>query len=181
MWIRPSGVGNLKMLNYIKEEGKLDDSLSSHMGGNWELVLPFSQFVLQPSLCGWIFLQAPESQEKEALTLQAGVSRGYLLWMPFKHLHTANHGHPKPRIDERKQQTECPESKAPFAPALFHQGSDLYPGNTETTTINQWPTDLLSRQTNAPKIPSSIINWLKRERERKKKTPNEINFLTSSS
>lgn len=99
------------------------------------------------------------------ITLQAGVSRGYLLLMPFKHLHTANRGHPQPRIDERKQGNECPESKAPFGPAVFHQGFDAYPGNTKTTTIHQRPTELLSRQTDAPKIPASIINWLKRKKK----------------
>lgn len=74
MW--PSAAGNLKTLNHIKEKGKLGDSLSSHMGGNWELVLLFSQFVLRPSLCGCIFLQAPQ---KGADHHTAG---GCLAWIP---------------------------------------------------------------------------------------------------
>lgn len=46
-----------------REEEKLDDILTFHRGGNCELVLPFSQLVLQQSLCGWILLQTPQSRD----------------------------------------------------------------------------------------------------------------------
>lgn len=82
-----SGVANLEMLttaeSYQRLEEKLDDILTSHRRGNWELVLPFHS---------WFFNRASaakfcsrhhraEIQEKDVLIiiLQSGASHGYVL------------------------------------------------------------------------------------------------------
>lgn len=105
-WVESTGFCGLR----IKVEGKLDDILTSYMGGNWELVLPFSQFVLQQSLCSRILLQAPQSRDprKRGAAHHTAVrccARIRTL-MPFKHLHTARESRLSPAKDQWKETTE---------------------------------------------------------------------------
>lgn len=128
-YIWPSGVGNLEILmiaeSYQGLEDKLDDILTCHRGGNWELVLPFSQLTLQQSLCRWILLQAPQSRDPSKRGADHHTAVRCPAWICTRGgLQTLAHspvkqGKPQPRVDERKQQHECPESKAPFTPAVL--------------------------------------------------------------
>lgn len=96
-YIWSSGVSNLEMLtiaeSFSREEEELDGIPTSHRGGNWELVLPFSQLVLQQSLAVGFCSRRhrAEIQIKEVLiiTLQSGPSHAYILLVAFKHLRTA--------------------------------------------------------------------------------------------
>lgn len=105
-WVESSGFCGL----HIKVEGKLDDIRTSYMGGNWELVLPFSQFVLQQSLCVQILLQAPQCRDPRKRGAAHHTAVRCCPWirtlMPFKHLHTARESRLSPAKDQWKETTE---------------------------------------------------------------------------